>query len=355
MTDIAPHLRPLPPAQWAYRLLIAAAITAGILFLWRIASVLLLAFGGVLLALGLRAVAEVISRRTKMRRGLAFGLTVAALAGALAGAGWMLGGQIAAQFDELWQRLPETARTVRDTIRGTMFGRALPDLETLAGGQTNPLRQLGILTSTTLGGIGDLVLIVVIGLYLGANPLPYCSGLISLVPPSGRRRAENALAAAGEALRLWLVGKAIAMVAVGALTALGLSLLDVPLALTLGVIAGALDFVPFFGPLVAAVPAILIAFSSSPVDALYTAVLYAGVQQLEGNLITPLVQQRTVDVQPVLLILGVVAFGLVFGFLGIVFGAPLVVLVTVLVKTLYVDGALQTEDAASNGGPDDNG
>ncbi|MDZ3836192.1 MAG: AI-2E family transporter [Rhodospirillales bacterium] len=320
-------------------MLIAAGIAAVLLFLWQIASVLLLAFGGILLAVGLRAAAAFVSRCTKVPQAWALWLTAAGLALTLAWGGWLLGGQVASQLDELWRRLPDTVQAVRETIRGSAVGSALPDLETLAGGQSNPLRELGVLTSTTLGGIGDVLLIVVIGLYLAANPAPYRSGLLALVPLGGRGRTSRALAATGEALRLWLVGKVIAMVAVGGITAAGLSLIGVPLALSLGIIAGLLDFVPFFGPIVAAVPGLLIAFSSSPLDALYAAGVYAGVQQLEGNLITPLVQKQAVHVEPVLLILGVVAFGLVFGFLGVVFGAPLVVVATVLVKKLYVEQA----------------
>lgn len=168
----------------------------------------------------------------------------------------------------------------------------------------------------------------------------YRRGLLRLLPRSGGPDAEEAMDAASGALRKWLLGKLVSMLLVGILTTTGLWLLGVPLALSLGVLAGALEFVPFIGPVVAAVPGILFAFTQSPSTALYVALLYLGIQQVESYLIMPLVQRWAVALPPALAILAVVGFGVLFGVLGLLFAVPLMVLVMVLVEKLYVETAL---------------
>ena len=132
------------------------------------------------------------------------------------------------------------------------------------------------------------------------------------------------------------------MVAVGFLTWLGLALIGVPSALTLALLAGLLEFVPYVGPIVSAVPAVLLAFAASPEMAFWTALLFFGVQQFEGYVLEPLVQQHAVDLPPALLLFALVAGGLVFGLIGVLFAEPLTVMLFVMVKRLYVREALQT-------------
>jgi predicted PurR-regulated permease PerM len=144
------------------------------------------------------------------------------------------------------------------------------------------------------------------------------------------------------ALRLWLKGQAIAMVVVGLLTGLGLWALGMPSALTLGLLAGVLEFIPFAGPIIAAVPAILLALAVSPELALWVTLLYVAIQQFEGNLLTPLVQQYAVDLPGAVLLFSLIGFGTLFGTLGVILAAPLAVVTMVLVKRLYVIETLDT-------------
>jgi predicted PurR-regulated permease PerM len=118
---------------------------------------------------------------------------------------------------------------------------------------------------------------------------------------------------------------------------LGLWLVGVPSPIALGVIAGLLDFVPFFGPIVAAIPGVLLGFQDSPQTALYAALVYLAVQQLEGNVLQPLAQRWAVHIPPASSLLAVVAFGLLFGIVGILFAVPLAVVTMVLVRKLYVE------------------
>jgi predicted PurR-regulated permease PerM len=164
----------------------------------------------------------------------------------------------------------------------------------------------------------------------------YRNGFLLLLPEGARDRVGKALDASGRALRMWLRGQVLSMAAVGVLTALGLWAVGVPMAIPLGILAGILDFVPFIGPLAAAIPGILVAFSQGPQVALYAALVYLAVQFVEGNVIMPMAQQWAVNLPPVLGLLAIVAFGVVFGFLGVLFAVPLAVVVHVLVQRLWV-------------------
>lgn len=131
------------------------------------------------------------------------------------------------------------------------------------------------------------------------------------------------------------------MLFVGTSTAIGLALLGIPLALTLGLLAGALAFIPFFGPIASGVLAVLLAFMQGPDQALYVAVLCVLIQQVEGNVLMPLVQRWAVELPPVLGITAAVIFGLLFGLPGVVLASPLMVVAMVLVRKLYVEGVLE--------------
>ncbi|MEJ7698536.1 MAG: AI-2E family transporter [Pyrinomonadaceae bacterium] len=117
-----------------------------------------------------------------------------------------------------------------------------------------------------------------------------------------RKRVREILYEIGETLSWWLIGKGASMLFIGVLTWIGLYIIGVPLALTLGLIAGLFSFVPNFGPILSAVPAILLAFIDSPTSALYVLILFVVVQLIESNLLTPMIERRTVELPPVLTI-----------------------------------------------------
>jgi predicted PurR-regulated permease PerM len=126
----------------------------------------------------------------------------------------------------------------------------------------------------------------------------------------------------------------------GGLTTIGLWILGVPLAFTLGVLAGILNFVPNFGPWIAAIPAVLVAFLQGPQQALYVGLLYIALQSIDGYILTPIVDRRSVELPPVLTIVAQVLLGLAFGFVGILLASPLTAVAMILIKTLYVEDLL---------------
>ncbi|MGH6611543.1 MAG: AI-2E family transporter, partial [Burkholderiaceae bacterium] len=201
--------------------------------------------------------------------------------------------------------------------------------------------------SGVLGGIVNVLIIIFVGLYLAAEPRLYTNGLVRLVPIRHRPRAQEFLSALGHTLRWWLVGRLSLMLLNGVLTALALWLLGVPLALTLGILAGLLNFIPNIGPVIAGVPAVLIALMQSPQQALYVFILYVALQSVDGYVLTPLVQRRTIELPPVLTITAQVLLGVLLGTLGVLLATPLTAAALVLVKMLYVEDTLGDSETTS--------
>ncbi len=181
-----------------------------------------------------------------------------------------------------------------------------------------------------------VLVVLAAGIYLALNPGLYLNGMLKLLPPDCQGEARETLEVLGQALKLWLFGQLAAMAVVGTLVTVGLMLLDIPSALALGFMAGLFEFVPFVGPVASAIPAVASGLMDSPRTALWVAGLYVLVQQTEGMLIQPLLQQRTVSLPPVLTIFAVLGFGVLFGPLGLLLATPLAVTCFVLVKKLWV-------------------
>lgn len=320
---------------FARRALVVVALVALAAVLWLIAHVLLLAFGGIVLAVVFRAFAAPLARWTGLSRSRATGIVIALLAAAVVAGGWLFGQHVAGQFSELWQNLVQAFQQARQAMDQTGWGSAV--LERIQSGLQDLFKPLASGALSFIAGLTEAIIVIAAAAYLALAPESYRSGFLALVPPARRERVEGAFDAAGRALRNWLLGQGLAMLGVGLATALGLWLIGVPSWFALGVIAGLLDFVPFFGPVVAAIPGVLIGFQESPQTALYAALVYLVVQQLEGNVLQPLAQRWAVHIPPALSLLAVVAFGLLFGLVGILFAVPLAVVIMVLVQKLYTE------------------
>lgn len=323
---------------------VVALVTLLLLLLWYAVDVLLLAFAGVLLAVFLRSLSGWLAGKTKLPAGASLALVVLALAAAIGGSAWLLAPRVGAQADQLAVQLPEALARLEERVGHYEWGRRLlrqaPNAGEMLFSRGNVLSRVTGVFSTTLGIFTNFVIILFVGLYLAAQPRLYAEGLVRLVPSDGRGRAREVLSAVGEALRRWLLGRVALMLANGVLTALGLWLLGMPLALTLGLLAALLNFVPNIGPVIAGLPAVLIAMVEGPTQALYVFLLYLSIQILDGYLLTPLVDRRTVSLPPALTITAQVLFGVLVGGLGVVLASPLTAAVLVLVKMLYVEDAL---------------
>lgn len=325
---------------------IAFAIGATALIVWALSDVLLLAFAGIVFATALRALAAPLTQRLHVPERWAVIVIVLLLVLLVIGMGGAFGKQVWEQMSELAQRVPAAAAKLRDWAQQTPLGGMLNNaMENGSQGASGAIKGITRFASTTLGALANMLLIAFLALYLALEPRRYMEGALRLVPLSGRDNARNAMCAAGAALRKWLLGQGIAMLAVGVATGIGLAIAGVPLALALGIVAGIADFVPIIGPILAAVPGILIGFSVSPETALYATLVYLVVQQLEGNIVMPIAQRWAVALPPAIALVSVVAFGLLFGVLGVLFATPLAVVTMVLVHELYVKDVLETPEA----------
>lgn len=324
------------------------AIGAAALVAWSLADVFLLAFAGIIFAAALRALARPLVRLMPERWAVVLMMLI--LVAAAAAAFYLFGSQLGGELAELSRRLPQAIAQLREWIQSTHFGGALlHGVQRVGESSDGAIKGLTRFASGTLGFVANTVLVFFLALYFALEPHSYMEGALRLVPPSSRDQARQALRAAGKALRKWLVGQAIAMVCVGVATGVGLALAGVPLAFALGLLAGIAEFVPIVGPIASAIPGILIGFSVDPQTALYAALVYLVVQQLEGNIITPLAQKWAVALPPAIAVLSVVAFGLLFGVPGVLFATPLSVVTVVLVRELYVKDVLEAPRADPSG------
>ena len=325
------------------RVLIVLGLAAIFFLVWQLRILLLMLFGAIVIASIFRAVADLICKYTKLPNGVATGLSIVLVLGSVAGLIALFGTHVGQQVQTLRETLPAAWKALEQRIGdiglSAQLDRFVATVTSPGGGS---LSGFGRTLLSIGGGIADLVVVIFAGIYLATQPNFYRMGAIKLVPPTRRKIAAEAMLESERALRLWLKGQAIAMVVVGLLTGFGLWLLDMPSAFTLGLLAGVLEFIPFAGPIIAAVPAILLALAVSPELALWVGLLYLAVQQFEGNLLTPLVQQYAVDLPGAVLLFSLIGFGSLFGTLGVILAAPLAVVTMVLVKRLYVIETLDT-------------
>jgi len=197
--------------------------------------------------------------------------------------------------------------------------------------------------TSTFEMLAGLALIVMMSIYIGADPDTYRNGILHLFPKAKRARMGEVLAAMATILRKWLVTQLIAMVTIGVVSTIALLLLGVKAPFALGIIAGLLEFVPTIGPVLSAVPAIAMGFLDSPEKALYVGLAYLAIQQLEGHILIPLLMKGGMDLPPVLTIVTQGLMALLFGFLGLMIAVPLLAAVMVPIKMLYVEDALGDE------------
>ena len=328
-------------ADFVRKVLLAIGLVAFAYLLYSLADVLILAFGAVLFAVMLRAFAEVLARYTPIPKRWSLAAAALILLGIVLGIGLLFGAQIRGQLANVAERLPEAVNTFTNGLGLGEITSRMPDM--LRDPGSGFVGRLATLGTAALGGLANIVLVVVAGLYIAGSPHHYRVGLVKLFPPNQHARIEGALDASGKALKLWLGAQLIAMACVALLTTAALWLLGVPSALALGLIAGVTDFIPFVGPIIGALPAVLLAFSVDANTALWTVLAFVAIQQIEANVIFPIVQRHAVEFPPALALFAIVAAGVLFGSLGLVFGFPLALVAFVLVKKLYVKETLGEE------------
>ncbi|MCV0387860.1 MAG: AI-2E family transporter [Nitrobacter sp.] len=324
-------------SDWVFfrRVLVVVATVAATYLVWKIAALFFLFFATVLIAVLLAGLAGLVATFTSMSRSCALAassVTVAAVVVAILG---LFGTQLAGQISDVFARLPGAIEAGGEQLGiHNAFEQIKQAISAEGGGQL--LSRVASLGYTAMGVATDLVLIIVMAVYLAADPRLYRAGMIKLFPPEQHERVGDALDVTASALRLWFLGQLVSMVLVGVLSGFAFWAIGLPSPLGLALVASATNFVPMIGPLIGAMPALLFAVTQDLATAFWTMVAVLAVQQLEGNLITPMVQRRAVDIPPALMLLGIAVFGLLGGIAGIIFAVPLTVAIMVLVQKLWI-------------------
>lgn len=372
----------------AYRVLVAigvAVLIVGILGLVGYAiHIFLVAFAAVLFGLFLSTPAVWLERHARMSYRWALGVVVLSLTSLTIVTASVIGLTLWEQVQELSRALPTSLAEARLRLEETQWGRWLLDnvdqqeqprdeeAPDDRPGQAEPGQRdgrengqqpreggptfggLGIETMLTgVGGaafqmmhfVAALVVILFAGFYFAAEPDWYRRGLVLLVPPPKRDRAEQVLDELRYTLRWWIVGQLAAMIFVGLVWGTGLWLLGVRLALVLALLAFVAELIPFLGPVLASIPAFLLAATQPEVNLLYVLFLYLGLQTIEAYVVIPLFQERAVRLPPAITILAVMLLAYLGGLLGALLAAPLTIATITLVRKLYVEDVLGSEEA----------
>ncbi|MBA3284699.1 MAG: AI-2E family transporter [Nitrosopumilus sp.] len=330
-----------------YRALGITVLTIILLLVaWFAIDVWLLTFAGILLAIFLRTLNSFIKRIIHLSDKWSMTLVLGILAITLISIIGLLTPLISEQIDNLFIEIPNAWSKLQQSLSSFFNIKSISsiyhdsDLYQFFSQRKNILIQTANLFSTTFGILGSIVVFLFIGIFLAYDPHTYQQGFMKLIPSNKRKKANALFENLTLTLRWWIIGKLISMIIVGILTSLGLWMLNIPLALTLGLLAAILTFIPNIGPILSAIPAILMAVIQSPVIAFYVIILYIIIQTVESFLITPIIQEKTISLPPVLIIITQLLMALFTGILGLALATPLLAVLSVLVKRLYIEKEL---------------
>ena len=325
------------------------AVAVGLALVLYTAPSLLLLFAGILFATLLDACTRGLGRILPVARAWRFALVTLVFASLAALAiGWGI------------VRFPAQAQMLMK-VMDTQLGILEAQLETFGidlfgpGGRqdlshliADPGRLFGHVQYAVSGayaiGINTIV-IVCLGVFFAGHPSGYREGLLILVPLRARARVREVMNEMGQMLRSWLLGQLVRSAVVAAVLTIALHLLGLPGAPLLGLQAGAANFIPYLGPLIAALPVALVAMPLGLSALAWVLAIYFMIQTLEGFVIAPLIQKGSVDVAPAWTLFAIVIMGALFGAMGVALAAPLLAVGRIAVLRFYVQDWLRDRPA----------
>ena len=317
-----------------------------IVLLWVIyqtQQVLLLAFAGVVLAIVFRGAAKALASlmpwlTSSIRYPLSLAAVVLASALLLAGGAYFFVPRVISDIRDLDKDVPAAIEQIKNfppvaaLLDNGEEGLSSEQLNTLASNLSSTAQTVA---TGMFGAVSGLVIIGFTALFASAQPRVYRDAASSFFPESKRDDCNRVIASCVDSLWGWLKAQGLAMVIVGSLSVTGLFIIDVRYALTLGILAGIFQFVPYVGPIVSAIPALIVALTMSPETTFWVLLLYLGIQFAEGNFITPMVMKQETDLPPLATLLSTILFGVLFGILGAIIATPLAVVLKTLKQELY--------------------
>jgi len=311
-------------------------------------NVVLLILAGTLVAIFFRGIAGWLYRHTPIPYKFCLAIAVISVLGISVLFGFLVAPSVSEQSQQLSEQIPQAIDTLRERYGNTSWGEDLFNNinsigERLFERQGEWAKDIFGALSTVFGVLADMYVIFFIGIFFLVDPKPYQRAIVSLVPIPQRRRAREVLKIIGKNLENWLIGRIIGMLVIGVLTTVSLWIMGVPLALVLGVIAGLLNFIPNFGPLIAMIPGILMGFTVSPQMALYVVLLYVAIQALESNIITPIIEKSMVNIPLAGVLIAQLLLGVLSNALGLVLATPVLVITIILIRELYVEEVIEDD------------
>lgn len=321
--------------------------------LWQIRQIILLLFTAVVIANAINVLVKKF-QGWRIKRGYAIVLSLLAIAATLVSFFLLIVPAFIDQFKQLAKLVPKGLEEAIDWIN-TLKERlspdlvaSLPDVNELSQ-QLQPLvRQLlgGGLTFfySSLGTIVSTLFLLILTLMLLADPKPYRQGFIRLFPSFYRRRVDEILVLCDSALQGWLIGIFFNMMVITIFSFLGLVLLGIPSPLAQALLAGILTFIPNVGPAISVLVPMAIALLEAPWKSLAVLILYFLIQQLETNVLTPLVMAQQVSLLPAITLLSQLLFASGFGFLGLFLALPLTVVLQVWFQEVLLKDILDRWD-----------
>jgi predicted PurR-regulated permease PerM len=318
------------------------AILAGAIIIWYASQVLLLFFAAVFFSVFFSGLGRFLERHTRLSYPAAVAIALIGLLQLLVLAGLIVGPAVADQSAHLSDELPRVYHQLLQQAQATNWGKHLylAAQRAMQASSNSNWQSSMKFAGLTIHGLGGLVFAMVIGVFLAFEPKLYRNGFLALFPAARRQRVGEVLDELGFTLWWWLMGQLATMASMGLFIGVGLALLGVPLAGTLGLMAAVLSFIPSLGIVIAVVPAIMLGLTKSPTMGLWVALLYLGVQLIEANVITPLVQRKAISLPPAFVLGSELLMGLLLGGAGLAFATPLVGVVLVLVNMLYIQDVL---------------
>jgi predicted PurR-regulated permease PerM len=324
--------------QYLKRVFMGAGVIALIVILILVIkvafNVLLMVLAGTLIAVYFNGLADVIERYTPLSRRISMLISVIGTFVIIGLLFWFMGTKIQHQISALSQDFPKLVTRLEHQVREFPIGAKM--LDNVSGDNSQKVMNTAqSFFRTSFGVLGDIYIIIFLGIFFTVSPSVYKNGIIRLVPRKGQPKAKQIIDRLSMVLKGWLKGMMIAMVLIAVLSFTGLTIIGIPMALALAVIAGILNFIPNFGPIMAMVPAVLLGLVDSTQTAIIVAALYILIQTLESNVITPTIQRRMINLPPALLIISQLLMGTLSGALGIILATPMLAIIMVLVEELY--------------------
>ncbi|QJD95418.1 AI-2E family transporter [Mucilaginibacter robiniae] len=332
-----------PHTDWPYYIKktwikwgILVFLVVAVLLFKAIVSIILLTLAGALLSIYFYGFAGLLQKRLHLPATFSLIVSVVINLGLLCAFFWFAGSRLQSQITTLSDTLPSTLQHAKVQMQQSPIGSKILDYIDHSGNEGKTSAFIRHFFSSSFGILSDLYLIVLITMFFVASPVMYKRGIVHLLPENAKDKGDELLDQLGDVLKKWIKGQIIGFFFIAVFTGLGLWALGLPLVFTLALIAGFLNFVPNFGPIIAVIPALLLALMQGPATAFLVFGMYTLVQIIQSAVTQPLIQQKMISMPPVLTVVAQVAMGALTGFWGVLLATPVVAIGMKLTQELYV-------------------